>query len=123
MDLLGKRSPSSSWSDLPLELGGLILRLLPCHMDRLGFRSTCRQWRLAERQHRPHPPGLPLMIWLGNHNFLSLAGGELRRFRTDHVDVHVLRRRFPSCRGSVDGWLLYQRCGEHSNCFLIPSQY
>ncbi|CAO2179668.1 unnamed protein product [Urochloa humidicola] len=106
-------------SDFPLELGGLILRLLPCHMDRLSFRSACRQWRLAERQHRPHlpPPGLPLMIWLGEHNFLSFAGGELRRFRTDHVDV--LRHRFPSCRGSFDGWLLFQRYGEYSMCFLI----
>ncbi|XP_025827500.1 uncharacterized protein LOC112902591 [Panicum hallii] len=116
MDWLGKPR-SSPWSELPADLGGLILRLLPCHIDRLRFRSVCRQWRLVERQQRPHlPPALPL-IWLGGHAFLSPAGGELRRFRTDDVDV--LRRMFPSCHGSFDGWLLYQRYGEDSKCFLV----
>ncbi|PUZ43791.1 hypothetical protein GQ55_8G035800 [Panicum hallii var. hallii] len=101
-DWLGKPR-SSPWSELPVDLGSLILRLLPCHIDRLRFRSVCRQWRLVERQQRPHlPPALPL-IWLGGHAFLSPAGGELRRFRTDDVDV--LRRMFPSCHGSFDGWL------------------
>jgi hypothetical protein len=116
MDWLGKPR-SSPWSELPADLGGLILRLLPCHIDRLRFRSVCRQWRLVERQQRPHlPPALPL-IWLGGHAFLSPAGGELRRFRTDDVDV--LRRMFPSCHGSFDGWLLYQPYGEDSKCFLV----
>ncbi|XP_039779005.1 probable F-box protein At1g44080 [Panicum virgatum] len=107
----------SPWSELPAELGGLILRLLLCHIDRLRFRSVCRQWRLAERQQRRHlPPALPL-LWLGRHTFLSPAGGELRRFRTDDVDV--LRRMYPSSHGSFDGWLLYQRYGEGSKCFLV----
>ena len=96
----------SPWSELPAELGGLILRLLPCHIDRLRFRSVCRQWRLAERQQRRHlPPALPL-LWLGRHTFLSPAGGELRRFRTDDVDV-LLRVSSPLCHGCFDGWLLY----------------
>ncbi|XP_039779004.1 probable F-box protein At1g44080 [Panicum virgatum] len=107
----------SPWSELPADLVGLILRVLPCHIDRLRFRSVCRQWRLAERQQRRHlPPALPL-ICLGRHDFLSPAGGELRRFRTDDVDV--LRPVSSLCHASFGSWLVYQRYGEDSKCFLI----
>ncbi|XP_039779006.1 uncharacterized protein LOC120646524 [Panicum virgatum] len=120
MGRLGKRQRrrSSPWPELPADLGGLILHLLQCHIDRLRFGSVCRQWRLVERQQRRDlPPPLPL-IWLGGQTFQIPAGGELRRFRTDGVDV--LRRVSSLCHGRFDGWLLSHRHGDDfSKCFLV----
>jgi hypothetical protein len=53
-----KMESAWSWSSLPLELTGLILRCLPAHTNRLRFAAVCRNWRLSSRQHRLSPPGL-----------------------------------------------------------------
>ncbi|CAL4910021.1 unnamed protein product [Urochloa decumbens] len=50
-----------SWSDIPLDLAGRILRRLPAHIDRLRFSAVCPQWRAATRRHPVHPP-LPLLL-------------------------------------------------------------
>ncbi|OEL25409.1 hypothetical protein BAE44_0013572 [Dichanthelium oligosanthes] len=98
MDGLGKEP---SWPDLLPELGGFILRLLLCQIDRLRFRCVCRRWRLVERQQRPLlPPALPF-ICLNNRGFLSLSGGEVRRVVGSPQADDI------SCRGCFDGWLLY----------------
>lgn len=72
-----RRCPPSLWSDLPPELGGLILCRLLSHTDRLSFRAVCRQWRLAA-QDPSLPPALP-WIRLDVRTFQSLPGGEQHR--------------------------------------------
>ncbi|TVU26861.1 hypothetical protein EJB05_29430, partial [Eragrostis curvula] len=80
-----RRRPASIWSKLLPEVGGLILRLLPSHADRLSFRAVCRQWRLAAQQDPTTlPPALP-WIRLSDRTFRSLPGGELRRFKAHRV--------------------------------------
>ncbi|PUZ43790.1 hypothetical protein GQ55_8G035700 [Panicum hallii var. hallii] len=104
--------------DLLPDLAGLILRLLPCYLDRLRFRCVCRRWRLAERQQRPRlPPALPF-VFLNYRAFLSLPGGEARRV------VGAAPAGDVSCRGCFDGWLLYgplehdRYSGDVGRCFL-----
>ncbi|TVU24451.1 hypothetical protein EJB05_26888, partial [Eragrostis curvula] len=54
------RTRSASWSDIPLELAGLVLLRLPAHVDRVHFAAVCPQWRAATRV-VPLPPPLPLL--------------------------------------------------------------
>jgi hypothetical protein len=98
---LSKPPPPPPWSDLPPELGGLILCRLLSHADRLSFRAVCRQWRLAA-QDRSLPPVQP-WVRLNDRSFQSLPGGELRRLEAVDVVVSSTRTATPS-----DGWLLYE---------------
>ncbi|CAO2146712.1 unnamed protein product [Urochloa humidicola] len=52
--------PPPPWSEIPLELAGLVLGRLPAHADRIRFATTCRQWRAAACEFPPPPP-LPLL--------------------------------------------------------------
>ncbi|KAK1648077.1 hypothetical protein QYE76_065882 [Lolium multiflorum] len=67
-----------SWSDIPLELAGLVLRLLPTYADRARFAGVCPQWRSAARQ-LPVPPPLPLLA-LPDGTFYSLPCTQPFRF-------------------------------------------
>nr|CAB3491975.1 unnamed protein product [Digitaria exilis] len=50
-----------SWSDIPLDLAGRILRHLPAYVDRLRFSAVCPEWRGAARQ-GGLPPSMPLLL-------------------------------------------------------------
>jgi hypothetical protein len=70
--------PTPSWSDIPLELAGLVLRLLPAYADRACFASVCPQWRAAAQQIMVPPP-VPLLA-LPDGTFYSLPCTEPFRF-------------------------------------------
>jgi len=92
----------TSWSDIPLDLAGRILRRLPAHVDRVRFAAVCPQWRAATR-HGPLPPPLPLLL-LSDSRVYSLPGSE---------PFH-----FPGSTGYTDAcgdWLVFS--GEEG-CFL-----
>jgi hypothetical protein len=87
-----------SWSSLPLELTGLILRCLPAQTDRLCFAAVCRNWRLSSRQHRLSPP-LPCLALLDG-TFFSLPHSESFQFLNSSG--------FHSCSGE---WLVFLHDG------------
>ncbi|KAF8673233.1 hypothetical protein HU200_048785 [Digitaria exilis] len=92
--MAGTTSPPPSWSDIPLELVGLILRRLPALADRARFAAVCRQWRRAARE-VPLPAPLPLLA-LPDGTVYSLPGSK--------------PFRFPGCVGYVDAcgdWLAF----------------
>ncbi|CAL5062724.1 unnamed protein product [Urochloa decumbens] len=67
-----------SWSDIPRDLAGLVLQLLPAYADRVRFATVCPQWRAAARQ-LALPPPLPLLA-LPDGTFYSLPYGKPFRF-------------------------------------------
>ncbi|TVU24388.1 hypothetical protein EJB05_26822, partial [Eragrostis curvula] len=92
------RTRSASWSDIPLELAGLVLRRLPAHVDRVRFAAVCPQWRAAARG-VPLPPPLPLLA-LPDGTVYSFPGSE--------------PLRFPACAGYADAcgnWLAFSEEG------------
>ncbi|TVU39087.1 hypothetical protein EJB05_12491, partial [Eragrostis curvula] len=101
-------TPSGSWSDLPRDLAGLVLRRLTAYADRARFAAVCPQWRAAARQ-LPLPPPLPL---------LALPDGTLFSL---HYDKPL---RFPGfgCAGysyktaACGGWLVFPL---EDGCFLV----
>ncbi|VAH22916.1 unnamed protein product [Triticum turgidum subsp. durum] len=96
--------PQQSWSDLPLEMAGLVLSLLPAYADRARFAAVCPQWRAAARQLQPPP--LPL-ISLPDGTFYSL--------------MYDKPFRFPDCgfqgyKNVCGSWLVFSRA---HGCFLV----
>ncbi|GJN25703.1 hypothetical protein PR202_gb13566 [Eleusine coracana subsp. coracana] len=91
-----------SWSDIPLELAGLVLCRLPAHVDRVRFAAVCPQWRVAARE-VPRPPPLPLLA-LPDGTVYSLPKSE--------------PFSLPACAGYTDAcsnWLLFS---QEDGCFL-----
>ncbi|CAL4991741.1 unnamed protein product [Urochloa decumbens] len=89
----------SSWSDIPVELAGLVLCRLHAHVDRVRFAAVCKQWRSAMQQ-VALPPPLPLLaVKDGSGNFYSMPWGE--------------PLRFPGCDNDIvmasGNWLVYNR--------------
>uniref|UniRef100_A0A0E0LH10 KIB1-4 beta-propeller domain-containing protein n=1 Tax=Oryza punctata TaxID=4537 RepID=A0A0E0LH10_ORYPU len=108
MDDEGAWSP---WPDLQPELAGMVFCRLLSYGDRLRFRAVCRRWRLAARQQHPLPPALPWLN-LDRITYQSLPDGEVHRIPVpDELPAGTV------CRGSFDGWLLYDR-SEQLECFL-----
>ncbi|KAL6653952.1 hypothetical protein ACP70R_007417 [Stipagrostis hirtigluma subsp. patula] len=94
--------PPPSWSDIPPELAGLVLRRLPAYADRVRFAAVCPQWRAAARQGRLPPP-LPLLV-LPDGTAYSLPGSK--------------SFRHPACAGYTDAcgnWLFFSN---EDGCFL-----
>ncbi|CAN6381686.1 unnamed protein product [Urochloa humidicola] len=94
-----------SWSDIPLDLTGRILRRLPAHIDRIRFAAVCPEWRAAARQVPVHPP-LPLHL-LPDATAYSLPGSK---------PFHIA-----DCTGYSDAcgnWLVFSR---EDACFLKDS--
>ncbi|RLM58641.1 hypothetical protein C2845_PM18G00880 [Panicum miliaceum] len=109
-----RRRPSSRWSDLPPEIGGLVLCRLLSHVDRLSFGAVCRQWRLAARRHRHrHPPALPWLRWStppSRADCPSPARGKLLPrglMEPRALPAPVLT----ACFCSLDGWLMCEYYG------------
>ncbi|CAN6336492.1 unnamed protein product [Urochloa humidicola] len=91
-----------SWSDIPLDLVGRILRRLPAHIDRLRFSAVCPQWRAAARRPPVDPP-LPLLL-LPDATAYSFPGSK---------PFH-----FAGCAGYTDAcgsWLVFS---SEDACFL-----
>ncbi|CAN6363333.1 unnamed protein product [Urochloa humidicola] len=91
-----------SWSDIPLDLAGRILRHLSAHIDRIRFAAVCPEWRAAARQ-GPLPPPMPMLL-LPDATAYSLPGSE---------PFH-----FDDCAGYTDAcgnWLVFSR---EDACFL-----
>ncbi|KAF8710050.1 hypothetical protein HU200_029778 [Digitaria exilis] len=70
--------PPRSWSDIPWDLAGRVLRLLPAYVDRARFAAVCPQWRRAARQ-LLLPPPLPLLA-VPDGSFYSVPYGKPFRF-------------------------------------------
>ena len=98
-----------SWSNIPPELAGLVLRRLHAHVDRVRFAAVCPQWRSAARQVRLPPP-LPLLALKDGDIFYSMPRGE---------PLH-----FAGCNGfdtACGNWLVYRRVGDLLLVDWIPS--
>ncbi|CAO2149609.1 unnamed protein product [Urochloa humidicola] len=87
-----------SWSNLPVDLAGLVLGRLCAHADRVRFAAVCPQWRSAARQVQLPPP-TPLLALKAGGTFYSMPRGEPLRFA--FCDEH-----FAMASGS---WLVYHR--------------
>ncbi|VAH22915.1 unnamed protein product [Triticum turgidum subsp. durum] len=99
------RLPRSPWSDLPLDIGGLVFSRLPQYADRTAFALVCPQWRDAARQQALTLP-LPVLA-LPDGTFYSIFYPKLYSF--------------PGCGfagyESVCGsWLVFPR---DDGCFLV----
>ncbi|CAO2193050.1 unnamed protein product [Urochloa humidicola] len=85
---------SLSWSDLPPELLGLVLKRLPSLADRVRLRAVCQPWHSNARL-QSLPPPLPWLTLLDG-TFLSIPDGE------------IIRMAVPddaNCYGCIDSWL------------------
>ncbi|KAF0899248.1 hypothetical protein E2562_015905 [Oryza meyeriana var. granulata] len=101
----------SPWPELLPELAGMVFCRLLSYSDRLRFRAVCRPWRLAAQQQHPLPPALP-WVNLDRITYQSLPDGEVHRVPVpDELPAGTV------CRGSFNGWLLYDRM-EQLECFL-----
>ncbi|KAL6639287.1 hypothetical protein ACP70R_023017 [Stipagrostis hirtigluma subsp. patula] len=95
-----------SWADIPPELAGLVLRLLPALADRARFAAVCPQWRAAARK-LPLPPPLPVLA-LPDGTFYSLPHGKPYRF----PGFGCAGYKSAAC----DSWLVFPR---DDGCFLV----
>ncbi|PUZ43794.1 hypothetical protein GQ55_8G036000 [Panicum hallii var. hallii] len=109
-----RRRPSPRWSDLPPEIGGLVLCRLLSHVDRLSFGAVCRRWRLAARRHRHRlPPALPWLSWStppSRADCPSPVRGKLLPrglMEPGALPAPVLT----ACFCSLDGWLMCEYYG------------
>ncbi|XP_044346841.1 F-box protein At2g26160 isoform X1 [Triticum aestivum] len=98
--------PALSWSSIPLDLAGLVLRLLPTYADRARFASVCPQWRATAKREQLLPPPLPLLA-LPDNTFYSLP--------------YTKPFRFPGCgfagyQSACGNWLVFPR---DDGCFLV----
>jgi hypothetical protein len=96
--------PPASWTDIPVELAGLVLGRLLAHVDLVRFAAVCPQWRAAARQGGVPPP-MPMLL-LPDATVYSLPGSE---------PFH-----FPACAGYTDAcgtgnWLVFS---SEDGCFV-----
>ncbi|XP_072151805.1 uncharacterized protein [Setaria viridis] len=99
------RQPAS-WSEIPRDLAGMVLGLLPAYADRACFAAVCLQWRAAARQ-LPLPPALQLLA-LPDGTFYSLPYSKPFRFPGFGCVGY---------KGAAFGsWLVFPR---DKGCFLV----
>uniref|UniRef100_A0A452XNK8 KIB1-4 beta-propeller domain-containing protein n=3 Tax=Triticinae TaxID=1648030 RepID=A0A452XNK8_AEGTS len=96
-----------SWSALPSDLAGLVLRRLPSHADRVRFAAVCHHWCFSRQEHCLPPP-LP---------WLAFPDGTL--FGLPHGEGAKESFKLPSsanyCMSGGD-WLVFSHNG---TCFLM----
>ncbi|XBJ22067.1 hypothetical protein VPH35_000507 [Triticum aestivum] len=68
-----------SWSALPSELAGQVLRRLPSHADRVRFAAVCHHWRFSRQEHCLTPP-LPWLAFPDGTFFITLTLPNLSSF-------------------------------------------
>jgi hypothetical protein len=91
-----RRRRRASWADLPEDMLGDILRLLPSFADRARLRAGCRAWSASWRR-QPHPP----TPWLSvPGHCVSLPDGAIHFVASLPEDARNAR-----CRGSLGDWL------------------
>ncbi|CAL4948334.1 unnamed protein product [Urochloa decumbens] len=102
-----------SWSELPLELLGVVFLHIRCLADRVYFAAACHSWRAAaaaRARTAPPPPQLPWLLLLpsgGASCFVSpLAGSARRRITLPH-GAHGARL----CGSHAGGWLAVAASG------------
>lgn len=96
---------SLSWSDLPPDLLGLVIKNLPSTADRVRLKAVCHPWRSNALQFLPPP--LPWLT-LPDGAFLRIPDGE------------VIRMPVPDntrCCGSIDNWLFFMQ--STGDCSLV----
>ena len=107
--------PPPLWADVPADILGCVLRLLPCVADRASVRSVCRHWGAAARvQALPAPrPVLVLQRFrfscLTSDGSLTAARRALIAVEAAGDDVRIV--------GSCDDWLMVKQTGDQ--CFLV----
>lgn len=108
-----RRSP---WPDLPPDLLGLVLRLLPSLADRVRVRAVCLQWRRSATLEFGLPPRLP-WIALPDGTFLAMpGGGEIHRVPDPLPNDARYRWR---CHGSVGGDWLFFHDHDRGKCLVM----
>jgi len=102
-------SARDPWSNIPVDLAGLVLKRLPTHVDRIRFAAVCPQWRSAARQVRLPPP-LPLLALRDGDIFYSMPRGEPLNF-AGYKNGHLsgCRNGFYTACGN---WLVYRRLSD-----------
>ena len=92
------------WADVPADILGNVLRLLPCLADRASVQSVCRHWHAAARvQGLPAP--LPVLV-LTRFRFSCLTSdGALTAARRALMPVEVVGDDVLVV-GSSDDWLV-----------------
>jgi hypothetical protein len=96
----------TSWSDIPLDLAGRLLHLLPAYVDRVRFAAVCPQWRGAARQ-LLLPPPLPILA-VPDGSFYSVPYG--KRFRFPGFGCADFKA------AACGSWLVFPR---DDGCFLV----
>ncbi|CAN6372852.1 unnamed protein product [Urochloa humidicola] len=95
--------PPLPWSEIPLELAGVVLDRMPAYAGRVRFTAACHRWRAAEHE---FPPPLPLL--------LALPDGIV------YSSPQRKPLRLPAAAGYVTAycnWFLFSGT-EGSGCFL-----
>uniref|UniRef100_M8BA62 Uncharacterized protein n=1 Tax=Aegilops tauschii TaxID=37682 RepID=M8BA62_AEGTA len=102
-----KTHHTQSWSALPSELAGLVLRRLPSHADRVRFAAVCHHWRFSTQEHCLTQP-LP---WLAfpDGTFFVFPHGEAAK---ESFKLHSSANYCISC----SDWLAFAQNG---TCFLM----
>ena len=102
-------STQDSWSNIPLDLAGLVLKRLPAHVDRVRFAAVCPQWRSAARKVKLPPP-MPLLALKAGDIFYSMPQGEPLHF-AGYKNGHL-----SGCRNgfytACSNWLVYRRLSD-----------
>ncbi|XP_051208551.1 uncharacterized protein [Lolium perenne] len=73
-----KSEGQSAWPDLPPELLGAVLRLLPSLADRVRLRAVCRPWRSGATGLPPSHLHLPWLVF-GDGTLLDVANNAAHR--------------------------------------------
>jgi len=112
------------WADVPADILGTVLGLLPCLADRASVRSVCRHWRAAARiQALPAP--LPVLVLPRFIRFSCLtSGGALTAARRAVMPVVAAGDDVRNwILGSCDDWLMVKQTGGGDQCFLVNAFY
>uniref|UniRef100_A0A0E0MGV6 KIB1-4 beta-propeller domain-containing protein n=1 Tax=Oryza punctata TaxID=4537 RepID=A0A0E0MGV6_ORYPU len=110
------------WKDIPADLLGLVLRLIPCAADRARVRSVCSSWRDAAAIQRPPPP-LPMLVF-SRFSFASFSSFSPTMVITEFGRIQLHEDGSLRWVGSFDEWLVGTRPSRvckyaDSHCFLV----
>uniref|UniRef100_A0A7N2KKM0 F-box domain-containing protein n=1 Tax=Quercus lobata TaxID=97700 RepID=A0A7N2KKM0_QUELO len=112
-----KCSSACSWSDLPPELLGLILRKVP-FVDTIRCKAVCSSWRFAITQSKAQPHSIQSTPWLmlpsdqegdfTTSRFFNLAE---KKTSSDFLIIQHTIGNFVNAEGDVDEYYLLSSSG------------